>query len=542
MSKTLRWIISSIGAIIIIGLLATMYINYTVKNKVENFLATQLPSNISQSYKRMNLDVLRGTITIFEPSVVFQNKKDNQQHTFITLDKIIIEEVSYWDYLFNEEIHIEDIKLKSPVITYYKDRLITSTDTVRKAPIRLYKPVIVDELSIDNTTLKIIDATKDSIFMYAENLTIEIDDILVTSETLKRRLPLEFSEYEAETDSVFLKVSPYENVSVGDLKLKDKKLAIQKINLRTKYSRQQLSNILSVERDHFDIDFNSLTASEIDFGFKNNRLFVNVPQILFEDPKAVIYRNKLLADDPKIKPLYSKMLRDLNFDLTVDEIEIKNGAITYTERVKADNSGGTINFSNLFASIYNASNTYPSGTKTQIDIKAEFMENTPFNVNWEFDVTNTADQFLFKAEIGSLAAAELNKFTQPNLKVKLEGMTNKTYFTISGDNNTSMIDMRMNYDDFKVSILGDNGRDKKGFVSAIANLFIKKDSDNEENSFREGSGNATRNKTKSFFNYLWLNTESGLKATLTGGSNSTKETSASRSEKRKARRATRARS
>lgn len=542
MSKTLRWTIYTVGGIIILLLLATMLINYTVKGKVENFLATQLPSHISQSYKRINLDVLKGTITIFEPSVIFQNKKDHQEHTFVTLDKIIIEEVSYWDYLFNKEIHIEDIKLKSPVITYYKDKLIKSTDSVRKAPIRLYKPVIVDELSIDNTTLKIIDSTNDSIFMYAENLTIEIDDILVTSETLKRKLPIEYSEYEAETDSVFLKVSAYENLSVGNLKLKDKKLKLQQLKLNTKYSRKELSSMISVERDHFEVTVDSITATGIDFGFTNNKLFVALPQMTLDAPQATIFRNKLIADDPKVKPLYSKMLRELSFNLTVEELEIRNGAITYTEKVKADNSGGTINFSNLFASIYNASNTYSSGKKTQIDIKADFMEDTPLTVNWNFDVTNTNDVFVFKAELGTLAAAELNKFTQPNLKVKLEGVTNKTYFTISGGNNTSTIDMRMNYDDFKVSIMGDDGRDKKGFISAIANIFIKKDSDQEEDNFREGSGSATRNKTKSFFNYLWLNTESGLKATLTGGSNNTKDKQVTRSEKRKARRNTRARS
>jgi hypothetical protein len=539
MAKTLRWILISIGAIIILLLLCTMYINYTVKGKVENFLATKLPAHISQSYDRMELDVLRGTITIFEPSVIIRNKKDTLQHTFVTLDKIIIEEVSYWDYIVNEEIHIEDIKLKSPIITYYKDRLKASKDSIRKAPFKLYKPLIVDELSIDNATLKIFDTTKDSTLLYAENLTIEIDDILMSAETLKRKIPLEFSEYEAEADSVFLKVSPYENLSVGDFKLKNKKLKLKKVQLNTKYSRQQLSSMISVEKDHFKINFNKLTASDIDFGFKNNKLFVAIPQITLESPHATIYRDKLIADDPKVKPLYSKMLRDLTFDLTIDEVAITNGSITYTERAKAENSGGTIQFTKLYTSIYNASNTYAAGNKTKIDIKANFMEKTPLTATWEFDIQNEADQFLFKAEMGRLAVAELNKFTQPNLKVKLEGVTNKTYFTISGGNNTSNIDMRMNYDDFKVAILDKNGREKNKLISAVANIFIKKDSDNEDDDFRAGSGGATRNKTKSFFNYIWLNTADGLKSTLTGGSNNEKTKQLSRAEKRKARRANR---
>jgi len=290
------------------------------------------------------------------------------------------------------------------------------------------------------------------------------------------------------------------------------------MHLKTKFSRQRLSQIIPKERDHFDVTFNRLTVKDIDFGFANRTLFVTSPIINIDTPQAVIFRDKTVTDDTTIKPLYSKMLRDLNFDLTVDQLKFNNGSITYTEKVKEDNSGGTINFTDMSTTIANVSNTYNSPTKTAIDIDAIFMGTTRFKVQWDFDVNSEADQFLFKAEIDALKALELNKFTQPNLKVKLEGRTNKTYFTISGNNNTSQIDMRMNYDDFKVAILNKEGKEDKKILSAIANIFIRKDSNKEKDNFREGSGTATRDKTKSFFNYLWLNVKEGLIQTLTGSS------------------------
>ena len=212
------------------------------------------------------------------------------------------------------------------------------------------------------------------------------------------------------------------------------------------------------------------------------------------------------------------MLRETSIDLTIDKIALNDGSLIYTERVKQDNTGGTIDFKNLSATILNASNTYTSNKKTFIDIEAIFMKNTPLKANWEFDTTNKNDQFIFKAEIGSLKASDLNTFMKPNLKVQLEGITNKTYFTISGTNNTSKIDMRMSYDNFKVNILNKNGNKKNKFLSAIANIFIKENSKNNNQEFRDGSGVASRDKTKSFFNYLWLNIRSGLLNTLTGKS------------------------
>ena len=147
------------------------------------------------------------------------------------------------------------------------------------------------------------------------------------------------------------------------------------------------------------------------------------------------------------------------------------------------------------------------------------MDSTPFTTDWSFDVNNTNDTFLFKADVGSLPAEDINSFTVPNLKVQLEGEANKIYFTIDGNNTASQVDLKINYDKFKINVLNKKGDKKNGFLSAIANIFISKDSDKSEGDFREGSGEVKRDKTKSFFNYLWLNAEKGLKSSLTGGKN-----------------------
>ena len=150
------------------------------------------------------------------------------------------------------------------------------------------------------------------------------------------------------------------------------------------------------------------------------------------------------------------MLRTLPFNLTMDSVKINNAAIVYTEKVKEENQGGKINFKNLNAKISNVSNTYKSPKKTNIHVNAIFMERTPFTTHWSFDVNNTNDTFLFKADVGNLPAQDINSFTIPNLKVKLEGEANKTYFTIDGNNTTSQVDLKINYDQFKISVLNKN--------------------------------------------------------------------------------------
>jgi hypothetical protein len=271
------------------------------------------------------------------------------------------------------------------------------------------------------------------------------------------------------------------------------------------------------ERDHFDINIKSIVLKDQDFGYKQDSLFYfTSPSLEILDPNLIVYRNKLVVDDAKVKPLYSKMLRNLNFDLTLNSILIKNASIKYIEKVKSDAIAGEIDFSKLDATISNLSNTYKSPDKTSININATFMKQTPIDIEWYFDINDVNDHFIFKADMGQLNANKMNMFTEPNLNVRLEGEIHKLYFTIDGYDNTSTVDLKLNYEDFKVIIMQKKERKENKFLSAVVNIFVSKDSDKRENQFRNGSASVERDKTKSIFNFIWLNASKGLLNAMTG--------------------------
>lgn len=519
MTKKIRLFIIVLVSVLIIVIGSIVAINYFLKNKVENFLITRLPSHIHQSYDDLRLNIYEGTLTFINPNVSIQNKDDKEVHTNISVDKLVVDDISYWDYLLNNKIHIDEILIDKPEIIYYKNRLKKNRDSLKSGVITMNRPVFLDRLKIEDASVSIFDGKKDSLFLFTNHFFLEIDSITTNEKIIKKRLPVAFGTYRAQTDSVFVKVSDYENATVKKLQLKDNNVNIAGIHLYTKYSREEHARIIPKETDHFNLKIDSISLKKVDFGFKSRKLFIVGDKVSLQNPTLDIFRNKLVTDDKTIKPLYSKMLRTLPFQLTLDSVKINNAAIVYTEKVKKENNGGKINFKNLNAVISNVSNTYQAPKKTEIDIDAIFMENTPFTTQWSFNVNNPRDTFLFKANVGGLPAEDINSFTVPNLKVQLEGEANKTYFTIDGNHTTSHVDLKINYDHFKVTVLNKNGNKKNGFLSAIANIFISKDSDKSEQEFRKGSGEVTRDKTKSFFNYLWLNAQKGLKSSLTGGKN-----------------------
>jgi len=66
----------------------------------------------------------------------------------------------------------------------------------------------------------------------------------------------------------------------------------------------------------------------------------------------------------------------------------------------------------------------------------------------------------------------------------------------------------------KIAVLNKKNHEKKGFLTAVANIFLKSDSGSYPESVTVE--NVERDPTKSFFNLFWKGIEQGLKKTLIG--------------------------
>ncbi|MEX2350205.1 MAG: hypothetical protein WD554_04945 [Flavobacteriaceae bacterium] len=374
-------------------------------------------------------------------------------------------------------------------------------------------PFSIASISVNNAQIDLLHPDE-SPYLQVEDFNMTLKDVLANNTTLQQKIPCEFSDVEFEGKSLQYRMNAYDLLSLTHVSLDEKQLQIKDLHIKTQYSKTELSKVLEKERDHMDAEMPSLVIEGFGVTSKDSIIHVQGSSTTIKDPTLNVYRDKLVADDPSIKPLYSKSLRELPFALTLDSLFIKNGGIVYEEKVKSGQPPGKVYFSDLNAAIGNMSNTYAKGEKeTTIDITTTFMENSPLEVDWHFDINNTDDQFQFTGHLGSIEAKHLNSFAKASLNVNLEGTLRQTYFNIHGNNNDSRIDMRLEFDNFKIEVL--DKKDKKNWLfSAVANIFVKRDSDSNKNDFKEGDATATRNKDKSYFNYIWISIQAGLKEIL----------------------------
>lgn len=518
MAKPLKITLITLLTLLVLAVVGYFVADSLISSKIETFLGTKLPETVSVDYESLEVNIWRGSIVMIKPKIINRGTHTSKTNAEIELDTLLIDGFGYWDYLVNDNIYVESVQMRSPKLLYNHNASIPKNEYKYSNLEQMKQDIKVGRFNIQNGEVGIKDIETDSILLHVNKLTANVMGIAMDKASVKKRIPFNYGDYNLSFGDVLYSAGEYENVTMSSAKITQDKALFNELKLFTKYSKTKLNQMISIERDHFDVIIPSLVLEGQEFGYEHDSIFYfKSPKVTFENPEMYIYRNKLIADDLTRKNLYSRMLRELKFNLTLSEVELKNATIVYSEKVNQEMQPGEISFNELNADIKNISNTYSASEKTTLDIDAIFMAKTPIKVNWNFDVNDVNDTFVFKVDIGKLPAPDLNPFSHPNLKVLFEGELLKTYATIYGDANTSQITMRANYDDFKVNVLDKEGKSKNKFLSAVANLFIKKDSNTSSDGFREGSKEGIqRDYTKSVFNFLWLSLKSGLISVLTG--------------------------
>lgn len=505
------------GALVIVIILGVIIAHFVIKSKIENALSTKLPETLQLTYGELNISLLKSQIRLGDVELTNFGKTVKKQNVHAEIEEFTIKGFSYWNFLINELIQVNDVFLDNPRITYYHNPTIPKEEYKAPHKKNLDKPVEIKEFRLNNGFIKVLDSETDSLNIHIEQINLTLEEIIYNEETKFQKIPFKYGEFEMFFNSFFSQLGNYEHLTIKQGKLSNDATELTSLRLYTKYTEEKLSRIIPFERDHFNLQIDSLSVVEHDFSIVEDTIWqFTSSKLAFYQPNFKVYHDKLVSDDARLKPLYSKMLRDLKFKLNLERVFVHDGDIIYSEKVHANRKAGEITFSKFNAEIKNVSNTNQSPTKTILNFDMLFMKHAPLKVVWSFDVNNLSDLFEFQAEIGLLQARYLNTFTEPNLNVRLEGELDKTYFTISGTENKSTIDFKVKYKDFDFTALKDNGTEKNKLLTDVVKLFVNKSSQSKKHPYKEAvKHNIERNKTKSVFNFIWISARAGLLKTMT---------------------------
>ncbi|APQ18156.1 AsmA family protein [Maribacter hydrothermalis] len=509
--KRKKYLLVFIGLVLFI-FVAFSFIQSYIETRIDNFLSSELPKNIDFKYTDLEFSFLNSSLTL---STISAKNYQESKTVILNIDRLGVLGFNYWQFLINKKIKIDSIVLEKPDLDYNIDESYVKTKLKNDTSLSSFdKEVLIEEILINNGSLllKKSDSTQFSI----NNFNFLLENVQLDSISIQNKIPFKYEDYKIASQDIYVNLGLYEAMTIDSLTIAKNVLELKQLTMNSKYSRKELSTVIEKERDHVSLNIEHILFNQIDFGFEEERFIFNASSSKIDYPIAAIYRDKLVNDDLTEKALYSKILRELPIAISISEIEIANGQLTYEELVNIDTKAGLLFFDEIDAKIKNLSNYVVENMETTIEASALFMQDSRMTLNWSFDVNNTDDSFLASGTFENFDAQTLNQFLESNANLRAKGHVDKLFFTVSGNPFNSKGDMRMKYENFELLILKNNRLVINKFLTTIGNIFIKKDSKTDEQGYRYGKIEVERDVTKSFFNYLWLNVRSGIGNTLTG--------------------------
>ncbi|HET8736177.1 MAG TPA: hypothetical protein VFM69_06240 [Pricia sp.] len=489
---------------------------WMAKDAVSGFLVRKLPPHVQLEYEMIEVNVLTGTVALKDIVLDFYDRDSMLLNTRVKMNALSLEGLGYWDYLFRKKIKVQRLLLDAPAVRYYPYRILPKGDDEPAGVVHLLKSIEVKKLSVQNGRLDLLQQGEDSISVRVRDVNFYVTDARTGPELITQKIPVDYGGYELNTDSVYVNLSPYEELEVSGVFWNRDHAKVTGLQLHSKYGKNELSRHLATERDYIDLSIPEMHLDSIRFGFERDTFYIATGAGTIRKPDLEIYRDKLVADDSTPKKLYSRSLRQLPIHIDVPKIEIVDGNVVYSERVAEVADPGKLIFENLNASLSNISNTYAPGGKTTVKAQTEFMGYADMTLSWSFDINSGDDAFWAAGTVSDFDTKSVNPFLQSNLRAEVSGAIDQMYFTVSGDAVSSTGDMKMKYKDLRFKVFKKDGTGINRFLTAVGNLFVNAGSTNDADGFRYGRIDAERDPTKSFFNYLWLNVRDGTLSTLTG--------------------------
>lgn len=509
--KIFKWPLGILGILLISG---ALYVYIKANSIAESYIKRSIPKNTELKFSNLSVNVFNSQLSIFDVDLSLFNESNGVCYATIQSKSLKLDGFSYWQYFYNDLIQIQRIHIQEPITSLYPLKRQNSKDSLKQPAIPIKQKVLIKYFEISNGKLYVMKDGEDSIQLSAKKIHLNLSDIIPEDSILSGEIPIKYRDINFEMSELYVNMGNYEEVFVEHSAIDNHRIELSELSVKSKYSKSQMLSIMPEEREHFDIKIPVIILDSIELVLQQNTFNLYAPFMRIPDAKLNFYLDKRLKDRNRIRPMYSKMIRNLPFKLDIDSTHLENWLVVYDEKHEANIKSGRVSFENLNADILNLTNVSGSENSTRIKAHFQVMGQGTASIDWKFDVLNTKDEFTLKGKVSDFKAGATNQFLNSFVKTRLSGEVEQIYFNIAGDDVYSSGDFKMKYKDLNIEILKDDRSKKHKLKSLIGNLILDDGKNADDDGYRHGQISVTRNQKKPFFNYLWLNVKDGIENTV----------------------------
>ena len=240
------------------------------------------------------------------------------------------------------------------------------------------------------------------------------------------------------------------------------------------------------------------------------------------NPVITLYRDKLppfLAG--RIKPLPVDMIKRIALPLSVKNVNLIDGSLSYTERNWKTRAEGTLHLTHLDGGLYNIKNrNLVEGDSLLFVLNAYLMDSALLNLRVKESYTDSLSGFLMTLRMRPTNLTFLNPVLAPLSNVIItSGQIDSFQLRAIGQEDLALGEMKMYYRGLKIKLVKDGNPEETSFSRKVASFLANALVIKKNNNGRTGLVYFQRLRDRSFFNYIVKMTFSGMATSIGARSN-----------------------
>jgi len=282
--------------------------------------------------------------------------------------------------------------------------------------------------------------------------------------------------------------------------LNEKELALNDLSLTFTKDWVKVSQQIGVQKDLVELRLKTLQIKKIEPSSSFfSQLDVIADKVIIDELEIAFRKNKNFERPPdSFKPMFRGLINSVPIEMTVDSILIKNSAITYSELGVKKSNSGSIDITDVNASIYGVTNM----PKYQVQVgnavmKAEAQLVGQTKLTTVLTIPYDEDAFTMTVNTTDMELVKLNSTTKPLAGVEiLSGQLKKIDYTIQAYETTATNSLIFDYQNLDLSIVSeksDKKEKKKVVLTALANAAIHHDNMPDDEKYLTANYQTERN-------------------------------------------------
>ena len=249
-------------------------------------------------------------------------------------------------------------------------------------------------------------------------------------------------------------------------------VSINNLHIHPIHSLASTGKFRGYESDVADISIDSISARINCQKIWRKQLFARF--IYGYGINAILYRDKTLPDPEQQKNLPASALRSSKWLFSIDTISLKNGSVTYYEKISDALQPGQISLSHVSLSASNLISPQLKLAKKNLNAQfsAMIMGQGLLHATYSAPLTSTDDQFQFQLNIDGMPLTLFNPILEPIAGVRVKhGDANSLKLIAKGNNSYATGKMGFFYHNLQVQILRTKKHPTKGLGQALGTFF-----------------------------------------------------------------------